>query len=129
MMNTAAGRPPSRQRPRSAGKRGAVEAVATLVENNRHRLVGNDIRERDRFLEPALADFLRAALADFDDLDLAEADAAADLLGALAVALRKLPFRAVLQPADRGDHQPHGLFALSSSAGCASALAHIFSRL
>ena len=44
----------------------------------------------------------------------------AGLLGALAVALGELALRPVLQPADRGDDEPHGRpAAVSSSSGCA----------
>ena len=48
---------------------------------------------------------LRAAFRDFDDFDAAQADAAAGLFGALAVALRELALRALLHPADRGDNR------------------------
>ena len=39
-------------------------------------------------------------------------DAPAGLLGALAIALGKLALRAVLQPADGGDHEPHFLWRM-----------------
>src|SRR5882672_12753783 len=71
------------------GERGTVEALAALVENDGDGLVGNEALERDRFLDHALADLLRAALANFDNIDVAEADAASGLVGALPVALRQ----------------------------------------
>ncbi len=64
------------------------------------------------FFERALAGVLRAALADFDDLDVAESEATSALLGALSKALRQLSLGTVLQPADGGDHQPHETSAL-----------------
>ena len=56
---------------------------------------------------------------------------AAGLFGALAVALGKLALGAVLQPADRGDHDDciAQSSSRSASAARAPAPAHIFSRL
>ena len=76
-------------------ERAAVEAFAALIENDRYGLFGNDVGERDRFFEHALADLLRAALLDFEHLDVAEADSLSGLVGALAVALDEFALRAV----------------------------------
>src|SRR5581483_10247161 len=88
-------------------QRGAVEAFAALVKQDGDGIVGDRGRERDRLLGHALADLLGAAFADFHNFGVAEADAAADLLGALSVAFRQFPLRAVLQPSDGGDDETH----------------------
>ena len=56
----------SRSRPASAG---AVEIFAALVENDDHGAIGDDVGDRDRFLDPPPLGVLRAAFADFDDFD------------------------------------------------------------
>src|SRR5690349_17691922 len=58
----------------AAGQCRAVEVFAAFVEDDDDRSVGYQIRERDRFLDHALADLLRAALADLDHFGVAEAD-------------------------------------------------------
>ena len=107
MMNTAAGRPSSRQRP----SRDASVALSRLsprcVEDEGDGLVGDDIGQRDRFFDHPLADLLGAAFADFHNFHVAKADAPAGLLGALAIALGELALGAILEPADGGNHQPH----------------------
>ena len=48
-----------------------------------------------------------AALADFDDLDVAQAERASDLFGALAIFGGELALRPLLQAADRGNDDAH----------------------
>jgi len=85
-----------------------LRTFAAFVEQDNHSLVGDHIGERDRFLDHALADLLGAAFADFHNFRIAETDPAAGLLGAFAIALGQFPFRAVLEPTNRRNDQPHG---------------------
>jgi hypothetical protein len=113
---------PSRQ-PRCQS--GAVETLAALIEDDNDRPIRDDVRKRDRFFDHALADLLGAALADLDDVGLAEADAPSCLIRALAIALGKFALGAVLQPADGRHHQPHR----DDQSGLRPRVpAHIFSR-
>src|SRR6476646_2317710 len=104
-LSRSAGARPSSEPLRQCG---AVEAFAALVEDDGDRLVRNHVGERDRFLNDALADLLGAAFADFHNFRIAETDPAAGLLGAFAIALGQFPFRAVLEPTNRRNDQPHG---------------------
>src|SRR4029453_1740233 len=52
-----------------------------------------------------------AAFRNFVNLEAAEAELAADIIEALAIALGKLPFGTLLQPADSDDDQAHPVFS------------------
>jgi hypothetical protein len=54
-----------------ACERRAVEALATLVENNDDCSIGYDIGERDRLLDTPAFGILRAAFANLNDFDVA----------------------------------------------------------
>src|SRR5487761_527262 len=86
----------------------AVEIVASLVEDDDDRRFGNDIGDRYRFLDAPAFGIVRAALANFDDLDFAQAERAADRFGALAIGSGEVSLRPLLQPADGGDQNTHG---------------------
>ena len=107
MMNTTAGRPALRQ----PCSRPANDALLRLSPRSSRITVtarsGIDIGDGDRFLEHAPCRIAGAAFLDLDDVDGAEAGAATGIRRALAIALRKLALRALLQPADGGDHDPH----------------------
>ena len=84
---------------------------------------GITLRERDRFLEDAPFGLAGAAVLDLDDLDVADAEGAAGLGRPLAVALGKLALGPGLEPADRGNHDPHGPDSTSPLAPADGAIA------
>src|ERR1700733_14244361 len=90
-------RPPALQ---LRGETGAVEIFAALIENDDHPLLGEDVGERDRFLGTAPLGVMRAALANFDDLDRAQAQRPSGIFGALAIRRGKLALGTLLQAAD-----------------------------
>jgi hypothetical protein len=92
-----------------------VQVVAALVEDDGYSLRRDDVGKCDRFLDHPPADLGRAALAELQQLNGAEADAPADLRGALAVLFGEVPLRAGLQPADRGDQESHRRLVSSPS--------------
>ena len=98
-------RPPLAQQ---AGKRRAVEAFAALVEHDDDRSIGDDIGQRDRFLDAPTLDVLRPAFTDFDDFDAAQAERASGRFGALVIRRGEVPFRSLLEAADGGDEKAHG---------------------
>src|SRR5262249_7811334 len=106
--------------------RAAVETFAALVERNHHRPLRNNVGDRNRLFHETLADFRNAALFDFDDFNLADADAPAHLLGTLAIVFGELPFGALFHAADRGDQEPHRLSPLSGAAIAGAAGPHLF---
>ena len=67
----------------------------------------NDVGDRDRFFGAPPLGILRAALADFDDFDVAKTEGAADRFGALAIGRGELAFGALLEAADGGDEDTH----------------------
>src|SRR6185369_6923983 len=106
---------------------GAVEILAPLVEQHHGRLGWNDIGERNRFLEHALARIVGAALADFDDLDVAQAELAAGLRGAFGIAFGKLGFGALFQASDGGNNNAHN--ARSVADLVLARAPHLFQRV
>src|SRR5262249_872373 len=80
-----------------------------LVECDHHGLLRNDVGERDRFLQHAPRDLRGLALADLDDLDLAQADGASTFRDTVAKPFGELAVRPGLEPSDRGPGQPHDL--------------------
>jgi len=91
-----------------ARKRRAVEILAALVQTDNDRTLRKDRGNRNRFLDPASLDILRAALANLDDFDIAKAQCTTRRLGALAVRRGEFPLRTLLEAADRRDHDTHG---------------------
>ena len=102
---SARARPARRSRNRHRARRrssraGASEADCSRAPRRAGRAIavaaplGNDVRERDQFFQHAALRVARAAFGDLDDVEGAEADAAAGFRRALAVALRELYFRA-----------------------------------
>src|ERR1700690_2248010 len=89
------------------GEAGAVEVLAVGVEQHDRRALRNDVGERDRFLEHALARVVRAAFPDFDDFNVAQTEIAAGLRRAFAEALGKLGFRTLFQASDGGNDDTH----------------------
>ena len=55
----------------------------------------------------------RAAFGDFVDVELAESELAAGLVEPLEIAVGKLPFGALLQPAHRNDSNAHDIFRVA----------------
>ena len=74
----------------------AVEVVAALVQDNDNRPVGNDIGDGDRFFDAPPFGVLGAAFADFNNLNVADAECATGGLRALPIGLGKLAFGALL---------------------------------
>ena len=73
---------------------------------------------------------VRPAFPDFDDFDVAQAEIAAGLRRALAEALGKFGFRALLQASDGGNDDAHRAAVYQLDFACARAPPdHIFSRL
>jgi hypothetical protein len=66
------------------------------IEQYERRALRDNIGERDRFLDHALGRIVSAAFPDFDDFDVAQTEIAADLRRALAEALGKFGFWALL---------------------------------
>ena len=58
-----------------------------------------------------------AALANFDDLDVAQAERASDLFGALAIFGGEFALRPLFEAADRGNDDAHGNHRLGHGAG------------
>src|SRR5690242_5248099 len=65
----------------------AAQALAALIENDGDGALGEDVGDRNRFLEHAPLDVVGATLANLDDVDGGEANRASDLRRTLAVAL------------------------------------------
>ena len=76
---------------------------AALVEDGDDRAFGNDVGDGDRFFDAAALGILRAAFADFDDLDVANAEPPPDGFGALAIGGGKFAFRTLFETADGGN--------------------------
>lgn len=90
-----------------AGKCGAVEAFATLVEQHDHRPIRDDVGEGDRFLDTAALGVLRPAFANFDDLKVAQPKRTARGRGTLAISFGKHALRPLLEATDGGDDNAH----------------------
>src|SRR5262249_27148183 len=84
----ACGVAPALQR---GGERIAVESLAALVERHDDRALRDDVGERDRLLQDAAGGVLGPALADFDDLDVADSYGAGGPCDARARAVGQLP--------------------------------------
>ena len=108
MIKHAAARSSARHSRSSAASAATIETLAALVENDDDRAVGNDIGERDRFLDTPTLGILGAAFANFDDFDVAQAERAAGRFRALAVRRGELALGSLFQPADGGDDKAHG---------------------
>jgi len=100
----------------------AIEALTALVENDDNRAVGNDIGERDRFLDAATLGILGATFAYLDDFDVAQAERTAGRFRALAIQGGELAFGSLLQAADCGDDKAHGPPHMTAQAKCNVAL-------
>src|SRR5882757_11248511 len=98
-----------------AGEAGAVDIAAVLVERHHHRFFRNQGRNGRGLLRDPGRGVARAAFRNFMNLEAAEAELAADVVEPVAIAFRELPFRALLQAADRNDEEAHG-----DSATCTS---------
>ena len=107
ITKAAAARPEFAPGAKLAGDRRTVEVFAVRIEHDRDGALGNHIRDRDRLLHQAAADLLCAAVLDFDDLDLVEADPAPRFLEAFQIAGRKLALRPILETTDGGETKPH----------------------
>src|SRR5271154_6772899 len=94
--------------PQPAGEGLTGHTVAAPVQGDDNGAVGDHARECDRFLEDATFGLACAAVPDLDDLNVADAEGAAGLGRPLAVAFGKLALGPGLEPADRGNHDPHG---------------------
>src|SRR4029078_3356075 len=88
-------------------KRAAVEVLSVGIEHHHGRILRNDVGERDRFFDHALGGIAGAALPDFDDFDVTQAELPAGLRGTLAVACTQFGFRALLQTPDSGNDDAH----------------------
>ena len=91
-----------------ASKARAVKAVAALIEGHQRRFLRNQRRNRDRLLRDSGGGIAGATFWDLNDLEPAEAELAADVFEAFAIALRKFSLGALLQAADRYHHKAHG---------------------
>src|SRR5262245_4677661 len=79
------------------------EIVAALIERDPGGGVGNELRQRDSLLGLAPLGFAGTAFADLDDFDLGEAHGRSGLGDALAIALRQVAIRPLLEAAYGGD--------------------------
>src|SRR6202035_3905024 len=89
------------------GERRAVQRSPALVEDDDDGAFGNHIGDRDGFLDPAPLGVGGAALANFDDLDVAQTERASDLCGTLAIFGSECALRSLFQAADRGNDDAH----------------------
>src|SRR6185437_9231937 len=102
------------------GQGSAIDIFALYIERDHRRALRDNIGERDRLLDHAFAGIVGAALPDFDNFDIAQAEIAAGLRRAFAKALGKLGFRALFQASNGGNDNPH---RAAGSIACDSALA------
>src|SRR5580704_9782057 len=86
----------------------AVDVISALVEDGDDGVFWNDVGDRDRFLGATALGIIRAALANFDDLDVTQAEIAPDFLRVLEISFGKLAFGALLEPTNGGDDDTHG---------------------
>ena len=89
------------------GKVGAGQRLAARIERDDCGIFGNRRSKPRGFLADAIFAAAAAALCDFDDLDRAEPQLAADGGSALAITRREIAFGPRFQPADRGDDELH----------------------
>src|SRR5882757_7680463 len=89
------------------GKSRAVDALAALVERHQHGFFRDLRRNRAGFLRHPGYCVACTAFRNFTNLEAAKAELAADVVEALAVALRQFPLGALLQPADGDDDETH----------------------
>ena len=73
-------------------KRAAVEILSAGIEHHHGGVLRNDVGERDRFFDHALAGIASTAFPDFDDFDITQTKLTAGLRGTLAVALHSIRF-------------------------------------
>jgi len=99
-----------------------IEALTALVENDDNRPVGNDIGERNRFLDTAALGILGATFAYLDDFDVAQAKRTPGRFRALAIPGSELALGSLLQAADCGDDKAHGRPHMIAQAKCNVAL-------
>src|SRR5262249_38140331 len=83
------------------------EIVAAFVEHDPGGRVGNELRQSDRLLGLAALGFAGVAFANLDDLDPGEPHDRTNLGDALAIALRQVAVRPLLEAAYGGDDQAH----------------------
>ena len=83
-----------------AGKRGAVDAGAALVERHQHGFVGDQGSNRTGFVVDPRRRVARPAFRNFQNIEAAKTELAADIVEAIAVTLGQFPFGALLEPAD-----------------------------
>ncbi len=88
-------------------ERRAVQRCSALVEDDDDGALGNHIGDGDRFLDAAALGVGGAALANFDDLDVAQAERASDLFRTLAIFGGEFALRPLLEAADRGNDDAH----------------------
>src|SRR5262249_47732089 len=90
---------------------GRIEILPALVQYSDHRLVGNMRLDRSGLFGHPRCGVARAAFRNFMDSELAKPELAADLVEPLEIAIGKLPFAALLQPAHRNDRNTHAVLA------------------
>src|ERR1700720_418773 len=81
------------------GQSWAVDILAGGIENNNHGAIGEDVGDCNRFFRTASLRLARAALADFNALDLAQPERAAERFGAFAIGRAEFPLGSLFQPA------------------------------
>src|SRR6478609_335034 len=82
------------------GKGGAVDLVAALIERHHRGSLGDRRQDCGGFGGHAGCGVARTALGNFMNFKAAEAELAADVVEALAIAFGQYPLRTLLQPAD-----------------------------
>src|SRR5262245_22902923 len=89
------------------GKGGAVDALAALVQRHEPVFFREEACDGGCLLRHPGGGIAGAAFRNFMNLKAAEAELAADIIEALAIALGKLPFGTLLQSADSDDNEAH----------------------
>src|SRR5262249_43250848 len=110
----------------SLGKSVAGGILAPTVQHDLDSVVWNGARQRDRFFGYAAIRFTSATLLHLDNIETAQPQQTSSLEGAIPIAFGKLTIGARLEPANRGDHNPHqassGVAALTCVRSCSANL-------
>src|SRR3954452_3994364 len=94
---------------------GRIQILAALVQRHQDRFFGNMRGDRRGLFGHPRCRIARAAFGQFVDGELAESELAAGLVEPLEIALGKLPFGALLQPAHRNDGYRYDMFRVAFS--------------
>src|ERR1700726_165075 len=109
-----------------AGKSSTVDILAVFVERDKHGFFRGCRRNRRGFLGDARGGVACPAFGNFDDLDAAEAELAANIVESLLIAFSQLALRALFQPADGNHDEAHAHKLACAPADSISALKRLY---